>query len=542
MDPPSPHSNAPDAPPPPTLLADQSAPHQLLDGSNKDNPASSTSFVPAWRRPIRTETDDAGRRQSVQFVPPAVRGDSANNSRSSSARPSASRGPLALDGARPGRGRRLSSPPAPAPFRSSVSFDTFRNPSASDFSLTLNRKHRDYEYTKRSRTFLCGTDTNEYSDTALEWLIDELVDDGDEVVCLRVVEPDSKEAVRWSRGQGEQGYRTEAERFLEGIEKKNTDNRAISLVLEFSIGKVHDTIQQMIRLYEPAILVVGTRGRNLTGYHGLLSSGSVSKYCLQYSPVPVIVVRPSGKRESKKRKRLQDPQRTGYRDILDKSEDAPRGRGGHLLDDRHRMSLMGAELGALGELGPGDPDEEARKVAEAIGYHARAGGIVAGVGGGGGSGSQRHSLEPAARGSSLSRVSPEPTDSPTNARLLQSPDLGNLDSPGGSDDEDEDDAVGTSRSHHLPLHQLTEQPNGRTPRDDDAALEQKQEALRNAYERGQKMAEEEMEETHRRRNRVSAQRSASRGGGPDRGDPEEFANSGAAVLGVFAQLSRGVVK
>ncbi|KAF2718808.1 adenine nucleotide alpha hydrolases-like protein, partial [Polychaeton citri CBS 116435] len=211
------------------------------------------------------------------------------------------------------------SPPPPAQYRSSVSFDTFSNPSASDFTLTLNRKHKDYAYTKRSRTFLCGTDTNDYSDTALEWLIDELVDDGDEVVCLRVVEKDSREAIRWQGGHGEKGYRLEAERFLESIEKKNTDDRAISLVLEFAVGKVHDMIQRMIRIYEPAMLVVGTRGRSLTGYSGLLSSGSVSKYCLQHSPVPVIVVRPSSKREKKKRKRLRDPSRTGYRDILDKA-------------------------------------------------------------------------------------------------------------------------------------------------------------------------------------------------------------------------------
>lgn len=217
---------------------------------------------------------------------------------------------------------------------------------------------------------MCGTDTNEYSDTALEWLIDELVDDGDEVVCLRVVEKDSKEALRWSGGQGEKGYRKEANRFLEAIEKKNTEDRAISLVLEFSIGKVHDTIQQMIRIYEPAMLVVGTRGRSLTGYQGLLSSGSVSKYCLQYSPVPVIVVRPSSKREAKKRKRMQDPSRTGYRDILDKSDDVSRGRGQHLLDAQNRRSVvgMGVDLGALAHFGEGDPDEEARKVAEAVGY------------------------------------------------------------------------------------------------------------------------------------------------------------------------------
>ena len=138
-------------------------------------------------------------------------------------------------------------------FRPRVSFDTFVNRDAADFSLTLNRKHRDYAYTKRSRTFLCGTDVNEYSDTALEWLIDELVDDGDEIVCLRVVEKDSKEAQKWAGGgfskEGrEKGYRAEAERMLQRIQDKNTEDRAINLVLEFSIGKVQDTIQHMVSL------------------------------------------------------------------------------------------------------------------------------------------------------------------------------------------------------------------------------------------------------------------------------------------------------
>jgi len=137
-------------------------------------------------------------------------------------------------------------------FKPRVSFDTFDNPAASDFSLTLSRKHKDYHYSKRSRTFLCGTDVNEYSDTALEWLIDELVDDGDEVVCLRVVEKDSKEAREWAGSGGaskegrETGYRAEAQRMLERIQDKNTEDRAINLVLEFSIGKVQESIQRMV--------------------------------------------------------------------------------------------------------------------------------------------------------------------------------------------------------------------------------------------------------------------------------------------------------
>jgi nucleotide-binding universal stress UspA family protein len=377
--------------------------------------------------------------------------------------------------------------------------------------LTLNRKHRDYVYTKRSRTFLCGTDTNEYSDTALEWLIDELVDDGDEVVCLRVVEKDSKEAEKWSRGQGEKGYRREAERFLEEIEKKNTDDRAISLVLEFSIGKVHNTIQQMIRIYEPAMLVVGTRGRSLTGYQGLLSSGSVSKYCLQYSPVPVIVVRPSSKREAKKRKRLQDPSRSGYRDILDKSEDAPRGRGGHLLDANHRLTVSG--LGALGELD--HQNDEARRVAEAIGYGNFARGSSP--------------VGPGGRGAPLQRVASTRSDrsdpgDPTSppARLLKSPELGVVVSPPGSDSED--DGVDELAGLEDPIR----------PEEEAAML---------AYERAQKVFEEEIEEAEMRRKREdrranSRGRSGSRRAGDGADNEEE--SGGAAVLDIFEKLNRGL--
>jgi len=118
-----------------------------------------------------------------------------------------------------------------------VGFDTFENKDASDLSLTLKTKHKNYKYTRRSRTFLCGTDQNEYSTTALEWLLDELVDDGDEIVCLRVVEKDSKE---------ERIYRHEADKLLKDVISRNEDNKAISIILEFSIGKIHDTIQQMV--------------------------------------------------------------------------------------------------------------------------------------------------------------------------------------------------------------------------------------------------------------------------------------------------------
>ncbi|KAI5295824.1 hypothetical protein KEM52_000112, partial [Ascosphaera acerosa] len=223
-----------------------------------------------------------------------------------------------------------------------VSFDTFDNRDATDYSLTLNYKHKDYKSTRRSRTFLCGTDANDYSDVALEWLIDELVDDGDEVVCLRVVEQGSKIASEQSIDS--KRYHDEGRKFFESVVKKMADTKAISLVMELAVGKVQGLIQRMIQIYEPAALIVGTRGRSLGGMQGLLP-GSVSKYCLQQSPVPVIVVRPSAKREKKKQKRRADPSREHYGNIL-RIDDAVSGK---IFDNGGKL------------------EEEAAAVAQAIG-------------------------------------------------------------------------------------------------------------------------------------------------------------------------------
>ena len=94
------------------------------------------------------------------------------------------------------------------------------------------------------------------------------------------------------------------------------------------------------------------------------------------------------------------------------------------------MSIMGSDLGVLGRLeGDDDPDAEAKRVAEAIGYRVHRG-----------SGSS-------AQGSNLSRVasaasgpSSDSDDDMTlgEERILKSPTMGALDSPYVSDEEDDD--------------------------------------------------------------------------------------------------------
>ncbi|MCJ1290263.1 hypothetical protein MMC34_001799 [Xylographa carneopallida] len=250
--------------------------------------------------------------------------------------------------------RSLTSTQTRSTYSSRVSFDTFDNRDAPELSYVLTHKHKDFVSSKRSRLFLCGTDQNDYSDFALEWLLDELVDDGDEVVCFRVVDKDSK--INSDTSLEQRRYKEEAHKLMEHIKSKNKDHeKSINLVLEFAVGKVQESIQNLIARYSPACLIVGTRGKSLGGIQGLLP-GSISKYCLQNSPVPVIVVRPSAKREKKKRKRRADPNRKSYLGILEKGG----ADGSGILNYVESPNLSGQEDHQARE-------EEARAVARAIG-------------------------------------------------------------------------------------------------------------------------------------------------------------------------------
>lgn len=132
-------------------------------------------------------------------------------------------------------------------FEDHVSFDTFSKDEPTDkntISFTLNSKHRGYQFKRRSRTFMVGIDENDYSDYALQWTLEELVDDGDEVICLRVVDKDSK--MNSHQSLESKLYQDEARQLMEKIKSKNDENRAISITLEFAVGKVHQTFQHMV--------------------------------------------------------------------------------------------------------------------------------------------------------------------------------------------------------------------------------------------------------------------------------------------------------
>ncbi|KAF8179900.1 hypothetical protein BJ912DRAFT_982132 [Pholiota molesta] len=216
----------------------------------------------------------------------------------------------------------FSPPPVPHHMSSThytpkVSFDTFENPVASMFSFTLQAKTEGYKRTRNTRVFLCASSPDESGREALDWCLESLVQEGDELIVFRGADEDVFE-------KDHNLVREEARELMRTIQDKSTEygpERKLSLILEYIPGKVTDTIDRLIALYRPDSLVVGTRGRRfgvglvqglsvgLVQGLGGASIGSVSKYCLSHSPVPVIVVRPGRKLRKAVEKRRADPKR-----------------------------------------------------------------------------------------------------------------------------------------------------------------------------------------------------------------------------------------
>lgn len=71
-----------------------------------------------------------------------------------------------------------------------VSFDTFENPAASMFSYTLRVQSEGYVRTVATRVFLCAASPDESGREALDWALECLVQDADELVVFRGIDQD----------------------------------------------------------------------------------------------------------------------------------------------------------------------------------------------------------------------------------------------------------------------------------------------------------------------------------------------------------------
>jgi len=205
-------------------------------------------------------------------------------------------------------------------YRRKVGFEAFEAGPATLFAYTCAAKSEGYKRSRNTRVFAVAVSADESGEDALDWLMTELVEDGDEVVAIRVIELDEGE--RHDPKQQED-FREEADRLLQTILDKNNeaDDRRISVIVEFVAGRITEMLLKMIALYRPDSLVVGTKGSRskLQSWGMALGApgmGSVSRYAVSHSPVPVIVVRPERKVKKTLEKRQADPKRGQYAALL----------------------------------------------------------------------------------------------------------------------------------------------------------------------------------------------------------------------------------
>ncbi|KAN0139186.1 universal stress protein A family protein C25B2.10 [Lactarius tabidus] len=230
----------------------------------------------------------------------------------------------------------IAGPNASQGYTSKVSFDTFENPVASMFSFTLQVKSDGYDRTPSTRVFLCASSPDESGRHALDWAIEGLVQDGDELIVFRGIDQDDLE-------KDHDVVRDEARDLMHRIQEQCVEvdpERKLSIIVEYIAGKVTTTIDRLIALYRPDSVVVGSRGARkmkqaFGAAFGAQSMGGVSKYCLSHSPVPVIVVRPESKVRKTLDKRRADPKRGIH---FDDRLQSPRSNSGPGLSITSTMS------------------------------------------------------------------------------------------------------------------------------------------------------------------------------------------------------------
>ncbi|KAF8323857.1 hypothetical protein DL93DRAFT_2031137, partial [Clavulina sp. PMI_390] len=188
-------------------------------------------------------------------------------------------------------------------YTNKVSFDTFEGNTPADtamFSYTLKTTTDGYKRTRFTRNYLCACSRDPSGSEALNWAMDSLVQDGDELIIVRGFDPD--ELGKYWQKQTHEDLREEARVLMKNAIARNSqhEGRNLSVIVEFMAGRITETIDRLIALYRPDSLVVGTRGpRGMVKQWGAAlgapGMGSVSRYAVSHSPVPVIVVQPERK-------------------------------------------------------------------------------------------------------------------------------------------------------------------------------------------------------------------------------------------------------
>lgn len=166
---------------------------------------------------------------------------------------------------------------------------------------TITLVHGEYERfsieSKNKRRYIVASDGSEESSYAIEWTIGTVLRDGDEMLVVSVMETDTKldasdvkhedKALRQEHQHIRQSMAVILARRAVAVLQRTRLAVQVSCQALHARNSRHMFID-MIDFFEPTMCVVGSRG--LGSLRGVLL-GSFSNYCVQKSPVPVMVAR-----------------------------------------------------------------------------------------------------------------------------------------------------------------------------------------------------------------------------------------------------------
>lgn len=171
-----------------------------------------------------------------------------------------------------------------------LTFDTYSpNIDVTHYQTTMIFEDRHFKFQNTTRTFLVPFDENVPSVNAVNWTLQNMVDDNDILVVLKVVSLQSVLA------NGVGLHRKHCKGLLDKICKieRSGEKKHIKIIVEIRIGSVDFALARGIKDFDPTYLVMGTRGikkAKLTNF--LNEDTSLTKHFVDNGRVPVIVLNP----------------------------------------------------------------------------------------------------------------------------------------------------------------------------------------------------------------------------------------------------------
>ena len=164
-----------------------------------------------------------------------------------------------------------------------ISFDT--SPHGHQKSYTIKVKHPLFKFRRTNKTYLVGYNGDMESSKAVEWLFDEMIINGDTIVILQVLDEKINESID----------KRKAEKNLAMFESLNQHFKKVRIIHQLAIGKARKAMSAAVEEYRPSMMVIGTHHYDGKEHHRGFAKSSLSKHILEYSLVPVILVKPTYK-------------------------------------------------------------------------------------------------------------------------------------------------------------------------------------------------------------------------------------------------------